>query len=104
KYRLGGQAELARELRQGRAFVERNMAETRIDIVAHERELRDAAAIFRQVIVDDLGIATVAGDEAEGRIGVLVEPGMEPGADPGDDAGQISPDARKYFGVGVRAG
>ena len=80
------------------------MAEARIDVIADYREMGNAVGILVEVFVDGIGIAIVAGDETEGRVGILVQPGMEPGADPGDDAGQVNPDAGKQLGVRANAG
>ena len=42
--------------------------------------------------MDDVGLAVVAGDEAEGGESIRVDTGMEPGFDPGDEARQVGDD------------
>src|SRR5260221_2607993 len=75
------------------------MAESGIDIVAHHRQLRQAACILLEIIVNYVGITVVAGNQAEWRIGIFVDPGVKTAVNPIDNLWQILPNRLKKRGV-----
>ncbi len=104
KHVFGGEAEPARQLGQGGALVVSLVTEAGIHVVSHHRQVGDAAGVFGQIIVDGIGVAIIAGDQTERRIGVFVNSGMEAGVDPGDDARQVRLHPGKQFRVRAAAG
>ena len=59
--------EPARDFGQRRAFIVGNVTEPGIHIVAHHRQVRHAAGVVCQVLMDDVCVAVVPGDAWPGR-------------------------------------
>ena len=65
--------------------------------------MRDSPRVIYQVLVDDIRVAVVTGDQAERRIGILVDSRVKAGIDPRHDFGQVGMNPRKKFGVRLDA-
>src|SRR5437762_6432435 len=103
KHRITIQTEPASEFGQSRAFVVCRMTKAGINIVSHHSQVRDRAGILVEIPVNDICIAIVTGDQAEGRIRVFVNARMKAGIYPGDNAWKISLNVPKQFSMGLRA-
>ena len=88
-------AQLTRNLGQRSSFVVTGVAKARVNVVAHDRQRRHAAAILIEVLLDGIGVLIVLSDQAERRKGILIERGPEPFAHPVHQAGNILAHARE---------
>ena len=62
-------AQLTRNLGQRSSFVVTGVAKARVNVVAHDRQRRHAAAILIEVLLDGIGVLIVLSDQAERRKG-----------------------------------
>ena len=83
------EAELAGDFRQRRALAVGRVAEARIHVVAHHRQVWHGLAVVLQVRLDVVRVRVRARDEAEGRIGVRIHGGAEMAVDPLEEARQV---------------
>lgn len=65
QYLRGTDSKLACDFGQGSAFVVSVVAEPRIDVIAHDGQMWNAAAVSAQIFMNDLGIAAVSRDQAK---------------------------------------
>src|SRR5256885_10996126 len=103
KYTVRIKTQPVSEFSQSRAFIVGGMAESGINIVTHDGQVRDAAAILVEIFVNDIRIAIIPRDQAKRRVGVLVNPSMEARVDPGDYPGKIVLYLSKQFRMSLRA-
>ena len=85
----GCPATLPGDFRQRRSLVKGIVAEARIDVIADQGQMRHLAAVVAQEVVYDSGLLVATGDQAKGRINILVDGGGKAGLDPLAQAGDI---------------
>src|SRR5258705_5970009 len=97
---MAANSELACDFGESRSFVIANVAEARIDVVSHEAQVRNLAAIIFKERLNGIGVLVRFGDEAERGILIFIECGNEEFIDPVDEARDILSHTQKEFGMG----
>ena len=98
------EAQPAGQFGQGGAFIVGDMAEARVNVVAHDGQVGRPLAVLFQVAVNDVHVAIAAGDEAERRERIFVDARMEAGIDPLNNFRQVGLHPPEHFGMSAGAG
>ena len=98
---LGRNAQAPGDFCECRAFVVTDVGEPGINVIAHDLEVGNLAAVVFHVGVDRVGGRVVFRDQTERGIGVLIDGGLETGIDPAYETRQVAANTLKKFLVGA---
>src|SRR5690348_9538599 len=100
---IAGDFQAPGQFRQRSALVVGGVAESGVNVVPDDDEVRNRSTVFVQIIVNNVCIAIVSGNETKGRIGIFIDARMEATRYPVNDFRQVGSDFCEQIGMPLSA-
>ena len=103
KNRFARDLELSGDFSHYRSLVITSMAESRVDVVSHHREIRHRVAVALEILHDLVGFLIVGSDQTQRTEGIFIQRCQVPCVDPLDELRDIVGDSAEELLMFVRA-